>query len=55
MKIYRTPSIRVVDLKIEGILQYISGGGNDPGHGTTEVKRHIPVIIDDEEDEWEDY
>lgn len=53
--IYRTPSIRIVDLKIEGILQTISGGGDNPNF-TTEAKRQTRIIIDDEEeDEWEDY
>lgn len=58
-KIYRTPSIRIVELRGEGLLaaSYPSlepGEGSGPGVG--DAKRQTRIIIDDEEeDEWEDY
>lgn len=57
-KIYIIPSIRIVELKVEGMIAATnpsieSGGEGGPLVG--DVKRYKPIIIDDEEDEeWEE-
>lgn len=47
--IYITPETFVIRISTENLMVSLSGGGDDGGHGTPEIKEFDGLVEDDEE------